>query len=68
MIISPLENNSGDWQKAEIRFSKKIRIHFNNTNLSPTLMKGHNRDNKICVITDGNLSGSPFLGSKRKEW
>ena len=68
MIIPPFEDNWGDWQKAAIRLSNKIRIHVNNTNLGPTLMKGHNRVNKICIITNGNLSGSPFLGSKRKEW
>ena len=69
MIIPPFEDNSGDWQKAAIRLSNKIRIHVNNTNLGPTLMKGLNRVNiMIYIITNGNLSGSPFLGSKRKEW
>ena len=68
MIIPTFEDNSGDWQNSAIRLSNKIRIHVNNTNLGPTLMKGHNRVNKICIITNGNLSGSPFLGSKREEW
>ena len=68
MIIPQFEDNSGNWQKAAIRLSNKIRMHVNNTNLDPTLMKGHNRVNKTCIITNGNLSGSLFLGSKRKEW
>ena len=68
MIIPPLEDNSGDWQKAAIRFINKFRINFNNTNFSSTLMKGHDRGNKICIMTDGNLSGSPFLENKKKKW
>ena len=68
MIIPPFEDNWGDWQKAAIRLSTKTRIHVNNTNLGSTLMKGHNRVNRICIINSGSLLGSPFLGSKRKEW
>ena len=70
MIILPFEDNWGVWQKAAIRLSNKISIHVNSTNFGPSLMKGHKRVYKICIglINSGNLSGSPFLGSKRKEW
>ena len=43
MIIPPFESNWGDWPKAAIRLSNKIRTHVNSTNLTPIYIHNDER-------------------------
>ena len=53
-IVPPFEANWGDWHKAATKLSNEIRTYVNNANLGPTyktMMKDHNRVDKICVVS-----------------